>query len=349
MVAKGNDGLKRIAFTGEGVAADQAFEAYRKLWGCGSDVGRLGGRFVAKANLIQYPRMMLTDRRLAGLSHERDHGRVARDGFDHLNVQYVASGRLMVSTFDTVKAVEAGQIVVLDMTRPQRTWTEGARVLGASLPRELLPRPLPVHLPLHGLVLTKPCQPLGNVLGMLTRAAPAENAASAESATATVASMVGAALYSAANAGSPVSEGTASGLTGEGLIVEHARRDRAIAVIDGMLHRPELSPEAIAVAAGLSRASLYRLFEPFGGVVRYIQQRRLAAMRRRLGRPGENCSFATIALDHGFVSPSHASRCFKEQFGMTPGELRSRPRGSSASNAGNDGHKTLARWISDLM
>ena len=45
--------------------------------------------------------------------------------------------------------------------------------------------------------------------------------------------------------------------------------------IDKHLDSPRLSADAIARCFGWSRATLYRLFEPDGGLMKYIQRRRL--------------------------------------------------------------------------
>jgi AraC-like DNA-binding protein len=45
--------------------------------------------------------------------------------------------------------------------------------------------------------------------------------------------------------------------------------------IDRNLAMPDLSADSIAAAFGLSRASLYRLFEPPGGIAKYIRKARL--------------------------------------------------------------------------
>jgi hypothetical protein len=46
--------------------------------------------------------------------------------------------------------------------------------------------------------------------------------------------------------------------------------------IEQHLASPELSPASICAAFGLSRATLYRLFEPLGGIASSIRERRLA-------------------------------------------------------------------------
>jgi AraC-like DNA-binding protein len=73
----------------------------------------------------------------------------------------------------------------------------------------------------------------------------------------------------------------------------------------------------------MSRAGLYRLFEPQGGVARYIQMCRLQQLRARLDdRAFDNRSLAELAPKLGFSGESHAGRLFKQAFGVSPGAYR---------------------------
>ena len=55
--------------------------------------------------------------------------------------------------------------------------------------------------------------------------------------------------------------------------------------IDRKLASPDLSANSIAAEFGLSRASLYRLFEPAGGIAKYIRKVRLSRAYQGLPRP----------------------------------------------------------------
>jgi len=94
--------------------------------------------------------------------------------------------------------------------------------------------------------------------------------------------------------------------------------------IDQNLSDPELSPAKIQAHVGVSRAMVYRLFEPVGGVSAYARRRRLdyaviaVAAAARTGR-----SLSQVAYGHGFRSDSNFSRAFRARFGIPPGELKS--------------------------
>jgi AraC-like DNA-binding protein len=93
------------------------------------------------------------------------------------------------------------------------------------------------------------------------------------------------------------------------------------AFIDKNLRDPSLGVDGLCRQFRCSRATLYRLFKPMGGVREHIQRRRLMACFRAIATQGQRRIF-DIALDYGFVSPSHFSNLFRDYFGMTPREVR---------------------------
>lgn len=91
--------------------------------------------------------------------------------------------------------------------------------------------------------------------------------------------------------------------------------------IDKALRDPDLGVESLCRHFRCSRATLYRLFKPLGGVREHIQRRRLMACFKAIVSQGHRRIF-DIALEYGFVSPSHFSNLFRDYFGMTPREAR---------------------------
>ncbi|MGE7467992.1 AraC family transcriptional regulator [Bosea sp. NPDC003192] len=86
----------------------------------------------------------------------------------------------------------------------------------------------------------------------------------------------------------------------------------------------ELSLDEIAELSGVSRFHLSRAFGAATGrsVMRYVRERRLSEAARQLadGAP----DILQVALDWGYGSHEAFTRAFREQFGITPEELRSR-------------------------
>ena len=93
--------------------------------------------------------------------------------------------------------------------------------------------------------------------------------------------------------------------------------------IDRNLQSNEISPEMLARKFGLSRASLYRLFEPLGGVADYIRERRLLqAYQEVVSVEFSNRRIGQIGFRLGFGNVSGFSRAFRLRFGMSPSEAR---------------------------
>ena len=97
--------------------------------------------------------------------------------------------------------------------------------------------------------------------------------------------------------------------------------------IDQNLVSPGLCANSIAAAFGLSRASLYRLFEPAGGIATYIRKARLnRAFQEITAGEFSNRRIGQIAYRLGFKNVSAFSRLFHEVYGVAPGAARERAR-----------------------
>lgn len=94
----------------------------------------------------------------------------------------------------------------------------------------------------------------------------------------------------------------------------------ATRLIEERLLDPTLDAGELMRALGISRSSLYRAFQPVGGVNAWIRQSRLAHARKLLaGRTGLRPTVGEVAQVCGFASDSHFSRAFRKAFGHPPG------------------------------
>ena len=106
--------------------------------------------------------------------------------------------------------------------------------------------------------------------------------------------------------------------------------DRIKATIETRLGEPELSPQALADAHGVSLRYLHKLFHEQGTTVGgWIRGRRLESCRAELARPtAADRTIAAVAARWGFVSPAHFSHAFRKAYGMSPAQYRrQRPGG----------------------
>lgn len=102
---------------------------------------------------------------------------------------------------------------------------------------------------------------------------------------------------------------------------KHIRR-----YIEKRLHEPDLTPQSIAEASGISTRALYQLFDgESGAVAGWILNRRLERIHADLTNPTHDAlPIAQIALNHGFRNAAHFSRRFRQKFGASPREIRQR-------------------------
>lgn len=99
-------------------------------------------------------------------------------------------------------------------------------------------------------------------------------------------------------------------------------RERARQIIRRNLRARDLGAETLCRDLGVSRSRLYRLFEPLGGVMRFIQRQRLLAAHAALSDIGDTQHIVQIAENFGFIDASGFSRAFRQEFGYTPREAR---------------------------
>ena len=102
-----------------------------------------------------------------------------------------------------------------------------------------------------------------------------------------------------------------------------ALMERARRYVHHNLDAARLTPDSMCRALGVSRSRLYQLFEPSGGVLHYIQSRRLLAAHIALSDPGDSRRIVEIAEAFGFSSAANFSRAFSKEFGYSPREGRS--------------------------
>ena len=97
-------------------------------------------------------------------------------------------------------------------------------------------------------------------------------------------------------------------------------------IVQENLSQPNLSPDFIAGQMQVSRATLYRLFEPGEGVMNFVQHERLKAVRNALADPMETRTISQLAEVFAFSSVAHLSRSFRNRYGVPPQAWRSERR-----------------------
>ena len=118
------------------------------------------------------------------------------------------------------------------------------------------------------------------------------------------------------------------------------------------LGQTNLDPDFVADGVGMSRAQLYRLFAPVGGISDFIREQRL---RRCLADllSQEHRQIGEIAHRWGFRGSISFTRAFKQRFGRTPSEARAAALSSTWKQEGmalddRIGDRIYEQWIVNL-
>ena len=135
-----------------------------------------------------------------------------------------------------------------------------------------------------------------------------------------------------------------------GLALADVRRTRpaprtlkamAEALVDDHLGEPGLSPAWIAERLNVSRATLYRAFAPYGGVTRFIDDRRLQNAWLLLTAP-DDLSLGEIAARCGYPGRTRLVQAFSDRFAVTPDAVLSASEDERATL-----HEQAARAMMD--
>lgn len=108
--------------------------------------------------------------------------------------------------------------------------------------------------------------------------------------------------------------------------VRHALHRRCLQIIEAQLGDPELSPERIAAACGISTRYLHKVFQDSDQTLgETLRNRRLEVCRERLLAQRGDVQVKDVALSAGFRSVSHFCNAFKARFGVAPRDVRRDP------------------------
>ena len=127
---------------------------------------------------------------------------------------------------------------------------------------------------------------------------------------------------------------------------DQRRREAVACFVGANLARRDLCADDIVHATGVSRSALYRLLEKQGGVTRFIQDRRLSALRDALDRGGAD-RLSDLAERFGFADEAHMRRLFVAAHGVSPAAYRDEMRAAEANEA-LTGYRKWKGWMRDL-
>jgi AraC-like DNA-binding protein len=300
--------------------------------------------FAIEATSYQFSDVAIVSGRSSAARFQRAPLTIARGGLDHICVLAYAEGGCSLDVEGRSAEVHAGDVCFLDLSRPVTLRAPNYASLTLILPRATL-QPYVADLDtLHGRILRK-SRPLNAMLvshlQTLFAQAPTLNAADGAAAAKGTAALIAAFAGASDNGRDVIAQSNSA-----------ATLPRFRQHIETHLGDLDLGPESLCHRFGVSRATLFRAFEPMGGVSRYILQRRLARARRLITDPaGAHRRVGSIALQCGFGNTSVFSRAFQRAFGLSPTELRAAQESGEPSEAafsGDQGFASMGRWLLGL-
>jgi AraC-like DNA-binding protein len=92
-------------------------------------------------------------------------------------------------------------------------------------------------------------------------------------------------------------------------------------IVEEHLEKEELTVEELSQLLGLSRVHVYRKIKKLTGmsVSEFVRSVKLKLSLNLIKTNGK--TIAEIAYEVGFSSPSYFTKCFKDQFGISPSEF----------------------------
>jgi len=277
---------------------------------------QLAGGFRGSIDSYRAGGTAFMDCRTDPVSQSRPVARISTDSVRQFVFHVAVQGAIETVTglHPTRNAVQTRPgILALDLNQPMRMTRGPCRVFALFLPREIVEAVLPEAESIHGRVIEYQ-SPLARLipahLAELHRKLPAMNLGEAREAIETCGLLIAAAF------------GKQTGLTGKArAAVRTARFATARRYIEANLGQPDLTVERVLAVSQLSRPTLYRLFEPEGGLAAYIRNRRLREaadeLQRYPARP-----VIEVAYGWGFNSASDFNRAFRRAYEMSPGDFR---------------------------
>jgi AraC-like DNA-binding protein len=255
----------------------------------------------------------LTSMSAAAARYRRTQAQIRRDAIDHWVIRVARRGMQRLWTEAGSAVMQAGLPCILSLGSAFEAERSDLDWVSLVVPRDLFPSLAPsidrsLHQPLEG--------SLGVLLGQYLEMIDAQlcNLTEAELPRLVTATRAMVAACIARPAGA---------VEAAAPLLDHARLERVRQAIRQNLRSPTLTPKRICRLVGMSRSQLYRLFEPMGGVARYIQAERLREAYRALANPDNLRDIHEVAEDLGFFDASAFSRTFRREYGCTPSEVRS--------------------------
>ena len=267
--------------------------------------------------------LLLTKAAFGSQIFERSSKHFKLDVADCLLFQIYLSGEVHGETGGEAVHIRPGDLHIQDFSRPHRARATQARVLGLVVSHDLVGydkgrHPAVMHVPRDGAVGRVLRSTVMSAFRQVEKTTKAEQSAIAGG----LIGLLRGALFSP--------KGLSPPLPGFAAARSRAIRD----YVAQNLRSEHLTADAICSQFGVSRATLYRDFQAYGGLERYITAQRLDAALMNLAFTDTPRGAVNRAAEAwGFSSSSHFIREFQRKFGFSPGSVvGTRPRVEAAAS-----------------
>lgn len=305
-----------LDFTTHGLAPAEQFGFWQECNGGLVEVSRMPGEeglgFEASGSLWRLGSFVLSTGSSEACRYTRTAAQIRRDSIDHWVVSVIRQGQRRFRDGNHVLLNEPSAAIITSFDQPYETVRDASKWLQLYLPRDSFPELGPALDAARYRRLEAPMERMLQdyvllLAGRLPGMAPEEAARMGEATRAMVAACI---------------QPDPDRLMQAGPQVELVQMAQIKRLIRNNLGSAMLGPDRLCRQGGVSRSKLYRMFEPYGGVARFIQAERLKRAHAALSDAGDTRSVGRIAEDVGLFDLSSFGRMFRASFGCSPRELR---------------------------
>ena len=332
-----------LRFRSDAFPLNERFDRWRATVGNTFELSAPGqdgvGALQMDASVWNFGSLILGNNKFGSRMQRRTARNIRTDQVDHYRLLLQTAGSLSIDADGQRESLQPSRLVLFDMARPEIFCTDsGGSNIVLFIPRDVLDEALPRPRELHGVTLTGRSAALlsAHMESLVSDTAlftpqevPALNDATVS-------------LLAAALARTPQS------LEKARPAMEVTLLRQACRYIEFHLSELELSAEQICKFFKVSRATLYRMFEPYGGVSHFIKERRLLRIHAVLASSTQRQNLSRLAEDYGFKTATHFSRGFREHFGYSPSEARQVSAGPSPSVTQAPSQGSFNHWMRSL-